>query len=232
MVMSEEIKKLGMDNLQISSLQDNSIVIDTSKEVFHEILTKLYSQGLTHLSTIIGYQREDDLVINYPISAPRQNADLTTFVQVVVPASDSPIIDTVTDLYPGSKVYEQELTELLGFRFERGVHNGKLLLPDSFPDDLYPLRKEVTSADIKKILDDLGVGSEKLTPLPRAVDDDYSMSIGPQHPTHKEPIRFQFYIDGETIKDVKLRIGFNHRGIEKALEENTWKQNLYLMNKH
>ncbi|MFW9995912.1 MAG: nickel-dependent hydrogenase large subunit, partial [Candidatus Odinarchaeota archaeon] len=57
---------------------------------------------------------------------------------------------------------------------------------------------------------------------------DYAISVGPQHPTHKEPVRFIFQIKGETIQDVDLRIGFNHRGIEKALENRTWLQNLYL----
>lgn len=57
---------------------------------------------------------------------------------------------------------------------------------------------------------------------------DYAIAVGPQHPTHKEPIRFIFQVKGETVEDVLVRIGFNHRGIEKAFESRTWIQNLYL----
>ena len=59
-------------------------------------------------------------------------------------------------------------------------------------------------------------------------DVDYAIAVGPQHPTHKEAIRFVFQVKGETIEDVKVRLGFNHRGIEKAFEVRTWNQNLYL----
>lgn len=64
--------------------------------------------------------------------------------------------------------------------------------------------------------------------IPETPEGDYAISIGPQHPTHKEPIRFIFQVKGETIESVDLRIGFNHRGIEKAFEQRTWNQNLYL----
>ncbi len=58
--------------------------------------------------------------------------------------------------------------------------------------------------------------------------EDYAISVGPQHPTHKEPIRYISQMKGETIEEVDLRIGFNHRGIEKAFEARTWFQNLHL----
>ncbi|MHA1214431.1 MAG: hydrogenase large subunit [Candidatus Hodarchaeales archaeon] len=68
--------------------------------------------------------------------------------------------------------------------------------------------------------------NEYAPPIPET--SDYAISVGPQHPTHKEPIRFIFQVKGETVEEVDLRIGFNHRGIEKAFEQRTWNQNLYL----
>ena len=41
-----------------------------------------------------------------------------------------------------------------------------------------------------------------------------SIPVGPLHPALKEPIQFQFELDGEEITDVDLRAGFVHRGIE------------------
>jgi len=58
--------------------------------------------------------------------------------------------------------------------------------------------------------------------------EDFSIPIGPQHPTHKEPMRWTCHVRGEYIVDVDLRLGFNHRGMEKAFEARTWIQNLYL----
>jgi len=52
--------------------------------------------------------------------------------------------------------------------------------------------------------------------------------FGPQHPALKEPENFTFKIDGDVVVGVKPRIGYNHRGIEKAMEVRTYIQNLYL----
>ncbi len=53
--------------------------------------------------------------------------------------------------------------------------------------------------------------------------------IGPQHPALKEPISLRMTVDGEVIKDADLRLGYNHRGVEKLAEEKNWTQNIYLM---
>jgi len=52
--------------------------------------------------------------------------------------------------------------------------------------------------------------------------------FGPQHPALKEPENFTFEIDGDIVVNVRPRIGYNHRGIEKAMEVRTYIQNLYL----
>jgi len=52
--------------------------------------------------------------------------------------------------------------------------------------------------------------------------------FGPQHPALKEPENFLFEVDGEIVVDVKPRLGYNHRGIEKAFELRTYIQNIYL----
>ena len=207
-------------------MSDGTLLIRATADTFHDILSDLYGQGYTHLSTMIGAQYGDSLVIDYPVSKPIQNEGATTFVRLEM-GLEAPEVKTVTDLFPSSIVYEQEVAEMLGIKFEE--FRSHLLLPDSFPKDLYPLRKEVTTADIMKTLDELGVGKEEPETIKEAPEDEYCMSIGPQHPTHKEPIRFQFFVEGETVRDVDLRIGFNHRGLEKALEEETWVQNLYLI---
>ena len=57
----------------------------------------------------------------------------------------------------------------------------------------------------------------------------FTIPIGPQHPALKEPGHFQFTVDGEVVTSAYVRLGYAHRGIEKAAEERTWIQNLYLI---
>jgi ech hydrogenase subunit E len=56
----------------------------------------------------------------------------------------------------------------------------------------------------------------------------FIVQIGPQHPALKEPAHFEFSVDGEIVTGVSVRLGYAHRGIEKAAESRTWVQNLYL----
>ncbi len=57
---------------------------------------------------------------------------------------------------------------------------------------------------------------------------EFKVPIGPQHPALKEPISLRMTLEGEIIKDADLRLGYNHRGIEKLAEERTYIQNIYL----
>jgi len=59
--------------------------------------------------------------------------------------------------------------------------------------------------------------------------DKVVIPVGPQHPALKEPESFRVILEGEKIVGVTLRLGYNHRGIEKACEERTYIQDLYLI---
>lgn len=58
---------------------------------------------------------------------------------------------------------------------------------------------------------------------------DVKVPLGPQHPALKEPESFLITLRGEKITSINIKIGYNHRGIEKACEERTYIQDLYLI---
>jgi membrane-bound hydrogenase subunit alpha len=58
---------------------------------------------------------------------------------------------------------------------------------------------------------------------------DFKIPIGPQHPSLKEPESFSVALRGEKILGIDIRLGYNHRGIEKACEERTYVQDVYLI---
>ncbi|MGA2765437.1 MAG: nickel-dependent hydrogenase large subunit [Spirochaetia bacterium] len=53
--------------------------------------------------------------------------------------------------------------------------------------------------------------------------------VGPQHPALKEPESFMIDLRGEKIDAVHMRLGYNHRGIEKGCEQRSYTQDLYLV---
>lgn len=58
---------------------------------------------------------------------------------------------------------------------------------------------------------------------------DVNIPIGPQHPALKEPESFLITLRGERITDVNIKIGYNHRGIEKGCEKRNYIQAMYLI---
>jgi ech hydrogenase subunit E len=48
--------------------------------------------------------------------------------------------------------------------------------------------------------------------------------LGPQHPVLVEPIHLKLSTREEVVEDVEVHIGYNHRGMERLLE-NDWKKN-------
>ncbi len=56
-----------------------------------------------------------------------------------------------------------------------------------------------------------------------------TIPVGPQHPALKEPASFNVTLDGERIVAMNTKVGYNHRGIEKACEQRSYIQSMYLI---
>jgi len=56
----------------------------------------------------------------------------------------------------------------------------------------------------------------------------YALPIGPQHPALLESENLEVFLDGEVIDDVKINVGYLHRGIERALQNRNYIQGIYL----
>jgi Ni,Fe-hydrogenase III large subunit len=52
--------------------------------------------------------------------------------------------------------------------------------------------------------------------------------IGPQHPALHEPILLRLKVNGEEVINSEISTGYNHRGVEKLLEKNTWIKSIYI----
>ena len=53
--------------------------------------------------------------------------------------------------------------------------------------------------------------------------------IGPYHPLQEEPEFFTLTVEGEKVVDIDVRIGYNHRGIEKLSEMKTFDQSTFVI---
>lgn len=53
--------------------------------------------------------------------------------------------------------------------------------------------------------------------------------IGPYHPLQEEPEFYKLVVEGEKVVDVDVRIGYNHRGIEKLSESKSFDQSIFII---
>jgi len=56
-----------------------------------------------------------------------------------------------------------------------------------------------------------------------------TIPMGPQHPSLKEPACFTITLEGEKVVNAVVGVGYNHRGLEKACEERSYIQDMYII---
>ncbi|MCL4270360.1 MAG: NADH-quinone oxidoreductase subunit C [Anaerolineales bacterium] len=145
-------------------------------------------------------------------------------LRVRVPRENTSI-PSIADILPPAIFFERELSETLGFKVAGLDESDRLFIPDDWPPDVYPLRADFSPEQATPVAEK---HVEEIPEQGMLTGNTFVIPIGPQHPALKEPGHFQFTVDGEIVTGAKMRLGYAHRGIEKAAESRSWFQNLYL----
>ena len=206
------------DKVQIQRGQLGKAAITTSNGLHRDVFkAMLNADEKTAVVAITGLDLGANLGVLYHVRSSNPLLTLKTEVP-----KDNPKIQTITDIIPGATFHELEVTDLFGVNFEGNPLKGHFVLPDNWPKGVYPLRKDVNACEVKL---DPSPEEEKQPDEGKVV----KIIIGPQHPALLEPEKFAVTVDGETVTKVEPRIGYVHRGIEKAAEARTYLQDIYLV---
>jgi len=209
--------KLGSKvQIQPGHLSSGSIIANNG---LHRNVLKamLDADEKTGIIAITGLDLGENLGVYYHFRT--SNALVT--IKAEVPKAN-PTIQTIVDIHPGAAFHELEVTDLLGVIFEGNRPEGHFVLSEYWPQGVYPLRKDVKANEIK-------LSPPQETNKPAEDPRQVKIIIGPQHPALLEPEKFSVTVDGETVTKVEPRIGYVHRGIEKATESRTYLQDVYLV---
>ncbi len=214
--------RMGNDvQIQPAHLGKASIQIQagSNRNVVKVLLETDKSAGI---SAITGLDLGEKIGLMYHI---RTNGVIVT-ISTELP-KDDPIIPSITDLIPGANFHEREVADLFGVIFQGHPNPGRLVLPEDWPDNLYPLRKDakIDEAATRPATSSFSKGAVQ----PEGDSKLVNIIIGPQHPALLEPEKFSVKVDGEIVKAVEPRIGYVHRGVEKASEQRTYLQDVYLV---
>ncbi|MFZ0159300.1 MAG: NADH-quinone oxidoreductase subunit C [Kineosporiaceae bacterium] len=127
--------------------------------------------------------------------------------------------DSLREVFRAADPFERQLSDLLGLRPRGRRARSAGLLHPSRPEGFRPLqRDQPTVAPAEPVIapdpdpDPTGPDAE-LPPGRRVV-----LPIGPVHAGVIEPGLFRFRVEGETIEDVEIRLGFTHRGLERLFQ--------------
>ena len=216
------IQELLGDNAQIKKFFLGKATIVINAKSIKDVVTRLVKNDSTlGLSAITGIDLDKTIGLLYHL---RTSEGIVT-IKTEVP-KEKPLISSITNIIPGANFHEREAADLFGVIFKDHPNLKRLVLPDNWPDDLYPLRKDANLEDISKSRDTF---SYKIDGSQSQDDSLVNIIVGPQHPALLEPEKFSLKVDGEIVKHVEPRIGYVHRGVEKAAEKKTYLQDVYLV---
>lgn len=176
-----------------------------------DITKILISEGLifVHLTALDFSNKKNKIELNYFFSSLENKLNIIVKSEVDV---SNPTIFSLTDIIPGITWAERECKDLFGINFEGHPDPRRLVLPDDWPDSLYPLRKEF-SYNLKP-----PVKSDTAVELKKPTEGRTVIPLGPFYPSLEEPAYFRLIVEGEEIVDFDYRGFYVHRGIEKLAE--------------
>lgn len=122
---------------EVKIVNDRRIFATTDEKRCRKAMLALKGHDIQHLSTISGVDRGDAIAVVYHIDCKPAMLSLKLVV-----SKSSPGVRTITDIFPGAILYERDLMEMLGVKVEGHPDPRKLFLPDDWPADEFPLRKE------------------------------------------------------------------------------------------
>jgi Ni,Fe-hydrogenase III large subunit/Ni,Fe-hydrogenase III component G len=124
-----------------------------------------------------------------------------------------PRVDSISVVVPPANWAERELRDLVGIELTGHPYPKRLVLPDGWPENVHPLRKDVPWNSVPAEYDE-----EREFQFDDPPEGCVVVPFGPFHPTLDEPAHFRLYVDGERVRGCEYRGFMVHRGIEKLAE--------------
>lgn len=195
----------------------DQVTITIATDALPDVVEFLYFGRGGWLPMMVGNDERSlngNYAVYYVLSMEESDPCYLTVRALVDPVSCS--FPSVTPRVPACVWSEREVRDMFGLTPVGLPDERRLVLPDDWPEGLYPLRKD--SMDYRK------------RPAPVSDIENYSflaetaeretteMPMGPLHITSDEPGHFRLFVEGEEIVDADYRLFYVHRGMEKVAE--------------
>lgn len=195
---------------------DTQLTVTVRLDALPDVVEWLYYQQGGWLSVLFGND-ERTLCGNYALYYVL-SMEKGVKCWITVRAEVSPLsleFPSVTPRVPAAVWGEREVRDMYGLHPVGLPDERRLVLPDDWPDDLYPLRKDAMDYRQRPAPT---TDRETYPFISETQADNNIVPIGPLHVTSDEPGHFRLFVDGEDIIDADYRLFYVHRGMEKLAE--------------
>ncbi|OJU09135.1 MAG: hypothetical protein BGN88_08225 [Clostridiales bacterium 43-6] len=115
------------------------ITADVTIHEYREVIAYLKNEmNFTMLCTITGLDLTDTFQAIYHVG---NDEGVIVDVKLTI-QKQKPVIDTITDIYEGTALYERELIDMFGIQVKGLPEGNRYPLPDGWPVNDHPLRKD------------------------------------------------------------------------------------------
>ncbi|MBD3171241.1 hypothetical protein GF326_02090 [Candidatus Bathyarchaeota archaeon] len=142
----DSLEEKGVTDTRLQRL--NAAYARTTREKLLEVIEYLRDEGFVHITTITAVDVEEHFDIVYHL----RNQGFALNLKVAVP-KDDPKIPTITEILPGATLYEREVNDLMGVFPEGHPNPARLILDYDWPEEVYPLRKDMSIESLKEAAD-------------------------------------------------------------------------------
>ncbi len=201
-MIEEILKRHGAEVLRKDDFQ---IIAEVPKAELRSLARELFEAGCYYATGIGADEREktQSFAMYHVLNCEKEKKYVVLKVKGLK-------IPSITPEIKGANWAEREAMDMLGIEFEGHPEPRRLILPDDWPEGVYPLRKDFKYDERPPL-----TFKTCVPPTPR---DAIRVPVGPFHPTLHEPEYFELRVKGHKIVGATYR-GFHvHRGMEKLAE--------------
>lgn len=206
-------KKFGQALLRADMPADKRLFLYVEPSVLKEICRYIFIDLDARYVISIGVDDRpysDSFMVAHNFAFDKDHLLCSVIVSV---SPDDPRVDSITDVVPAANWAEREIRDMFGIEPVGHHYPKRLILPDGWPEGVYPLRKDVSWDHVPE-----GFDGEREFLFDDPPEGCMVVPFGPFHPTLDEPAHFRLYVEGEMVRGCEYRGFMVHRGIEKLSE--------------
>ncbi len=152
-VLGDLRKKFKDDIVEILDERSKKVYIEIKQESLVKVARYIFKDLKARFNTASGVDMRYHMEILYHFLI--ENINLLISLRVKLQKSKLEI-DSLSPIFEGANWIEREMHEILGINFKGHPDLRRLLLPDDWPDGVYPLRRDYKEWD-KNVIRGRGV---------------------------------------------------------------------------